>query len=271
MNNKGTTVDNPLIRLPTIDSGRLKNNKTSMIGLLEIDVTNLREQIKVLHKQGCSFSFTACILKLLGDTVSDNQIVQARLLTDRKLVLYEDVDISISIERYSNGIYFPFPLIIRSVNKKSIKEIDTEIQNEVNKKIDTQIDLFMPEKPKSGKILLSLFFMLSSKLRVAIIKIMTRTPMKAKKTIGTVGFATVNMTGRLSGWTLPTKNPYSLYIALGSVNKKPVVVNDKIVAREMLNMTAIFDHNVIDGAPAKRFMNDFVSRIENTIIDINKK
>jgi pyruvate/2-oxoglutarate dehydrogenase complex dihydrolipoamide acyltransferase (E2) component len=261
-------IENPRIRIPTIDAGRLKNNKTSMIGFLEVDITNLRNKIRGFRRQNIRFSFTACIIKIIGDCVAANRKVQAALVNDRKLVLFEDVDIFISIERKLDNMYFPFPLIIRSANKKSVLEINEEIKNEVDKNITNENDLFMPEKPHLGKILINLFYRIPSKIRVFLMEITLKSPFRAKQVIGTIGFATVNITGRLSGWVFPDKNPYSLYVALGSLTKKPLVVKNEIQIREVLNLTAIFDHNIIDGTPARLFMNALVDTIERGTIEV---
>jgi hypothetical protein len=269
--NRATISENPGIRIPTIDEGRFKDTKNSMVGLLEIDITSLRAQIRELHKNNVKFSFTSCIIKILGDCIAENKNVQAGLLSDHKLVSFDDVDISISIERYFNGMSFPFPLVIRAVNRKSILEINVEIQNEIDKKITSESELFVPGESPAAKVLVKLFYSIPSRLRIFIMQLFLRNPVRAQKTIGTVGFANVSMAGRLSGWTFPTKNPYSLYFALGSINKKALVVQDEIKVREVLNLTAIFDHRVIDGAPARRFMNSLVSMIENGRIDVNKR
>ena len=261
-------VENPQIRIPTIDAGRLKSNKTSMIGFLEVDITNLRKKIREYRKQSINFSFTSCMIKIISDTISANKHVQAALVNDRKLVLFDDVDLSISIERKLDKAYFPFPLIIRSANKKTLLEIDQEIKSETSKEIGNGNDLFMPDKPLLGKALLKFFYAIPSAVRVFIMGYIIKNPFRAKKVIGTIGFATDNITGRLTGWVFPSKNPHSLFIALGSVNKKPLVVNNEIQIRDVLNMSVIFDHNIIDGTPARNFMNSLVEKIEKGKIEI---
>ena len=41
---------------------------------------------------------------------------------------------------------------------------------------------------------------------------------------------------------------------LGGIATKPAVVDGQIVPREMLSVTLSFDHDVVDGAPAARFV-----------------
>ena len=49
--------------------------------------------------------------------------------------------------------------------------------------------------------------------------------------------------------------------ALGSVIEKPAFINQAIVARKLLHMTVIFNHDIVDGAPAARF----VSRLQELV------
>jgi pyruvate/2-oxoglutarate dehydrogenase complex dihydrolipoamide acyltransferase (E2) component len=79
---------------------------------------------------------------------------------------------------------------------------------------------------------------------------------------GTVGVTAVGMFGSSSGWGL-TPPMHSLFLILGSVTLKPAVVEDRIEAREILNLTVAFDHDVVDGAPAARFVRRLVGLIES--------
>jgi len=44
---------------------------------------------------------------------------------------------------------------------------------------------------------------------------------------------------------------------------KPVVAGNEIKPREILNMTILVDHDVIDGAPMVRFLGDLTDYLEN--------
>ena len=52
---------------------------------------------------------------------------------------------------------------------------------------------------------------------------------------------------------------------MGSIIKKPVVIDDKIEIREILNMTALIDHDVMDGAPMARFITKLSKNIESAL------
>jgi pyruvate/2-oxoglutarate dehydrogenase complex dihydrolipoamide acyltransferase (E2) component len=52
-------------------------------------------------------------------------------------------------------------------------------------------------------------------------------------------------------------------LIVGGIARKPAVVEDHIEPREMLSLTVIFDHDVVDGAPAARFVQRLVELIES--------
>ncbi len=65
-----------------------------------------------------------------------------------------------------------------------------------------------------------------------------------------------------SGWGIAT-TPHSLGLVVGSMAQKPAVVEGRIEPRKILNLTVVFDHDVIDGAPAARFTKRLVELIES--------
>jgi pyruvate dehydrogenase E2 component (dihydrolipoamide acetyltransferase) len=56
--------------------------------------------------------------------------------------------------------------------------------------------------------------------------------------------------------------PQSAILGVGAIVREPAVVNDQIVARDQLTLSLTFDHRVVDGAPAARFLKDLRQGIE---------
>jgi len=69
------------------------------------------------------------------------------------------------------------------------------------------------------------------------------------------------MTGRINGWFIH-RSVHPVSFGVGSVIQKPVVKNNEIKIREILNMTILADHDVMDGAPMVRFLNDLTQSLE---------
>ena len=57
--------------------------------------------------------------------------------------------------------------------------------------------------------------------------------------------------------------PQAAILGVGRIAAEPVVRNGEIVAREMLPLSLTFDHRVVDGAPAARFLDMLRGYIEN--------
>ncbi len=78
------------------------------------------------------------------------------------------------------------------------------------------------------------------------------------------GTFTISNVGPLGGiGATPIINyPQTALIAFHKTKKKPVVVNDEIVIRSIMNLSMSFDHRVADGATAVGFTNYFVQLLE---------
>ena len=75
---------------------------------------------------------------------------------------------------------------------------------------------------------------------------------------GTAFVTALGMFGRGAGWGLPSTISYPVGLTVGSISRKPGVVGTgesaRIEVRDMLALTVTLDHDVIDGAPAARFI-----------------
>jgi pyruvate dehydrogenase E2 component (dihydrolipoamide acetyltransferase) len=78
---------------------------------------------------------------------------------------------------------------------------------------------------------------------------------------GTITITNIGVFGVDTG--TPILNPGQVAIvALGSIRPKPWVVNNEIVIRQVTTIGATFDHRVVDGDVASRFVQDVASVIE---------
>jgi pyruvate dehydrogenase E2 component (dihydrolipoamide acetyltransferase) len=57
--------------------------------------------------------------------------------------------------------------------------------------------------------------------------------------------------------------PECAVLGLGRIVKHPVVVDQQLTQRERMTLCLTFDHRVVDGAPASRFLQDLASLLEN--------
>ncbi len=67
--------------------------------------------------------------------------------------------------------------------------------------------------------------------------------------------------------------PQAAILGIGGLNKEPEVItdkdgNDSIAIRSIQRFTLGFDHRIVDGADAGKFMSDFKAYLENWSEDI---
>jgi hypothetical protein len=97
-----------------------------------------------------------------------------------------------------------------------------------------------------------------------IIRRFANDPLKIKKRFGTTYVTSVSGFTDASGFVIPYIEGQNrpLAFAIGTIVKKPGVINSEIRIREYLSMTIMINHDLVDGAPAARFVNRLKQRIE---------
>ncbi len=251
----------PSSRQSTFDVGYISMRKHQMKALLEVDVTDARQLLRYYRRQTKeNISFTAWILKCIGTAISEHKSVHGLRKGKSKLVIFDEVDISTIVERKVRGEKVPLPVVIRKVNEKTLVEIQTEINIAKEQPIKDENDYILGEnRYKWG---MKLYVSLPQFIRLIIWKFLLKNPLLIKKMSGTVVVTAVGMMGNIRGWALPASFlPVSF--VLGSIVKKPGVVNDRIEIREYLHMSVAIDHDVVDGAPATRFISRLTALIES--------
>lgn len=69
--------------------------------------------------------------------------------------------------------------------------------------------------------------------------------------------------GGRTGWGVSLYTINSLNVTLGGLSKRAVVVDEQIVAHWCVDITLTFDHVLVDGAPATRFVAELFDEIES--------
>jgi len=248
-----TVVPFPKVRQPVVDSLAQAKRMSTIHSLLEVDVTGARNWVREFRKKtGESLSFTAFLTFCLARAVDENKIVHA-YRRGSKLIIYDQVDISVVIEREISDERAPiFPHVIKAANQKTLTEIHNEIRAARGE--DKDLSRTLPW--------INRYYYLPAFIRSFLWRRWLGSPAWRKRLTGTVGISAVGMFGRGAGWGIPLPT-YTLSITVGGISEKPAVVNGKIETREYLSLTASFDHNVVDGAPAARFTQRLRELIES--------
>jgi pyruvate/2-oxoglutarate dehydrogenase complex dihydrolipoamide acyltransferase (E2) component len=231
----------------------------AIYGLLEVDVTVARQFIAE-HKArtGEALSFTGYLTFCLARAVDEDKAVQAYLKNRKQFVIFDDVDVGLMVEGKIGEKKALMGHVIRGANRKTYREIHQEIRQVQSEPVPPGRG--MPSWFRSAMLLP---WPLSTLVKSLLGMILRRDPTILVSMSGTVDITSVGMFGGgHSGWGL-TPTGTSLGLVVGGTAWKPAVVEGRIEPREILNLTVVFDHDVIDGAPAARFTRRLVELIES--------
>jgi pyruvate/2-oxoglutarate dehydrogenase complex dihydrolipoamide acyltransferase (E2) component len=242
-----TLIPFPRSRRLVLDAMHAGSRKHIIHGLVEFDVTEPRARLRA-HKArtGESLSFTAFVLHCVGAAVAEEPMIHACRDWRGRLVLFDDVDVNTIIEVELEDRRFPLAYVVRSVNRRSVRDIHDEIrrvQSDPN-----------PERSSGPQTfdLMRWYIRLPGFVRGLAYRILPLNPVWLKRVGGTASVTAVGMFGEGGGWGIPIPL-YTLNLTLGGIATKPGIVDGRIEPREYLSVTLSFDHDIVDGAPAARF------------------
>lgn len=257
-NESAHTSQFPRSRLSTIDLGRIGVKKHHVAALLEIDVTRARAGLRVVNRNGrSSVSFFAWLVKSVASSLARHPSAHGIRAGRRSIATFETVNVSIMVERQVDGQRVPLPLLIRDADSRPVEEIEAQIA-------------VARQQPVSGgtvvigqgeRLLSRLYYALPGFLRRWLLGRALARPERMHSMMGSVLITSVGMGGRVKGWFIP-KSMHPVCIGVGAVTPKAVVMNGAIEPREVLHMTVLVDHDVIDGAPASRWISTLVRAME---------
>jgi NRPS condensation-like uncharacterized protein len=155
------------------------------------------------------------------------------------------------IEKEVDGEKVPEPIGIKKAQEKTFYQIHNEIREAKKKKTDKLGALsdktwirFIP------KFLLKTFIRIADKnIHMAM-------------SYGKIAVTSVGMFSKEAVWFIPHGSA-TVLVTVGSISKKVVEIDNQYVSREHLCLTVSFDHDIVDGAPAARFINNFAETIKN--------
>ncbi|TFH09683.1 MAG: hypothetical protein E4H14_03990 [Candidatus Thorarchaeota archaeon] len=247
----------PKSRKLIVESCEFALRKHRMIGLFEADVTDARTRIhKYKELSGEFLSFTGWVTACVGKAVDEHKQVHA-LKIGNHFVVFDDVNIAVLVETVLEGRAFPINYLLKEANHKSVMDINREIREAQKKKEE---DYSEATENRSIKMLLSAPKFLRNLLFWRKVR---RDPSFIKENMGTVSVTSVGMFGRSGGWAIPL-GLHAVSIALGGIAQKPGFVNEQVEKREYLSLTVVLDHDVVDGAPATRFVARLVELLEGS-------
>ena len=237
--------------LDIMDEGRRKN----IIHLLfDAEITPMQHNLAQHHAEtGQRISLTTYIAKSLACAIDEDRIMHAYRQGKSKLVLFDDIDLSVMIERDIEDGTLPVVHIVRAANRKPIDDIHQELKAAKVAPLGENGPMSALEKQ---------FFELPSPLRKFVWFFIRRDPNLFKQLAGTVGITSLGMHASGKVVVIPI-TPMTLTLSIGSIGKKLVMEEGCPVEREVIQLNLSADHDIIDGSPLVRFTDRFRKKLEN--------
>ena len=202
-----------------------------LTSVIEVDVTkiaSLRNKVKesFVAREGVKLSFLPFFAKVSIESLNEFPIVNATISEDASQITYSDaVHLAVAVDT-PRGLLVP---VIRNAGDLTIAGLARKIQDVANRTRDNKVT---PDELSGGT------------------------------------FTLTNTGSRGSLFDTPIINqPQVAILGTGAVVKKPVVVkgedgSDQIAIRQMVYLALTYDHRIVDGADAARFLSSMKLRLE---------
>lgn len=238
-------------RQAVIASAAVSKEKNSIHFFTEVDITEPRKLIREhFEKTGEKLSLTAYIVKCLSEVVKDNPQFNS-FISGRKLIILDDITISVLIERELEEEKVPEPIGITCTQEKSYLQIHNEIRDAKKNQTNRLGSL-------SGQ---TWFRLIPTFLLRLFIRLADRNVYMAKK-YGKIAVTAVGMFSKEAIWVIP-HGTATVLLSIGGISKKVVEIEKQFITREHLCLTLSFDHNIVDGAPASRFISQLIETVRS--------
>lgn len=209
------------------------------------------EQLRLeLNKRGQKVTVTAVMLKAIALAQLKHPATRSSILPFNRVVTLNDIVGCFTVERMVDGepaVYFG---TVKAPHQKSLQQIAKELKENGELEISQVPQLDMEHK----------FARFPWWLRRAVLWIGSRIPSARLMCLdATFGISSL---GKYAIQGLIPPCVCASTFGIGAVEKRAVVRGGEIVIRPMISISLNFDHRVIDGAPAARFLLEIRSLLE---------
>jgi pyruvate/2-oxoglutarate dehydrogenase complex dihydrolipoamide acyltransferase (E2) component len=192
----------------------------------EIDLTEMKKVHQNLLDQegilGNRITYTDLFIYLVAKQLRNHPIINSSIIGD-EIKLWESINIGVATS-LENGLIVP---VIKGADKKSLAELSTELKDLVKR---ARKEKLQPDDVTGGTFTIT--------------------------NLGAFG---------VTGYRFETviiNQPESAILGTGGISDRVVVRDEKIVIRPILTYYFTYDHRVIDGLNAAKFMGDVQKAFE---------
>lgn len=219
-----------------------------VMGFIDAEVTKAVEIMNnYKEKTGETVSLTAWVMRCMAIAASEIPEIRTFRWKRRKTIIFDDVDVKCMIEREIDGKKIPIHYMFRKADKKNFKEIQEELKLVVQKVEERRKDEQKQKRKQNFLLKIPRF------IRMIAWHLIMTNPFRTKKNLGVVGISSLSKFGRGMTGIVKVKTMHQTHCLVGSIHRKPVVIDEKIVIRDLCSLSLSFNHDIVDGGPAVNF------------------
>lgn len=198
--------------------------------IIECDVTNMvdfrtRNKDSFQETYGVKLTYTPFFIKALAESLAEYPLVNAQLTPDNQILMSKGVHIGIAVALGKKGDEGLIVPVIKDAQSKNLIQIAKDLEEIAGKARSSKLSV---EDVKGGTFSLT--------------------------NPGTYG----------ASFGTPMINPpQSGILGVYAIKKQPVVINDAIAIRSIMNLVLTYDHRLIDGMLAGKFLASVRDRLQN--------
>jgi pyruvate/2-oxoglutarate dehydrogenase complex dihydrolipoamide acyltransferase (E2) component len=229
----------PRERRPVLDRLSGASHRFQVHALVELDVGEASTRIAASDPH---VSWTAFVIATVARAVARHPEVNARRAGER-ILYFDRVDVGATVERELGAGRVLDIMSFAAADRASAAAIADELRRAKHG----------PVGAHPQRLLMAQVLRLPGPLRRAAVRLAGTRPAVAASFGPAVGVTSVGMFSGAWGWAVPLA-PLTLVVTVGGVADRPVARDGAVVVRPLLPLTLTFDHAVVDGAPAARFI-----------------
>lgn len=225
-----------------------KPTDSKIYGSVDIDVTGLEKFITLKRKEGIKTTLTHIITLIIGRALKQEVPELNSFVRRGKIVSRPRVDAMVSVLLAGGQMG---SVLIENADQLSLAELAEQIKEKIGQSRKGDENETMQSKHMLSSIPWPFRSWLFKLYKTVTIHWGISVPFLglSANSFGSYVISNIGNVGLDTGYAalLPSAN-VSVVMILGRVIKKPVVVNDEIVPRKILTLSATLDHRVVDGS-----------------------
>lgn len=236
---------------------------SKIYGTVDLDVTDIEKYITNKRKQGVKTTLTYLMTLIIGRSIRQEAMELNTFIKRGKIVQRDQVDATVSVLLPGGQMG---SVKVENSDRLTVEELSAVIGKQIaesrkgSERDEMQSKNLLSSVPWPFRNWLFKFYRtLTVKWGITV----PGTGLDANSfgsylvsNIGTVGLDTGY------GSLLPSSN-ISFVMVLGTVIKKPVVINDEVVIRKVMQISATLDHRVVDGSHGGKMFRGIKRYIKN--------